>query len=47
MRTATIYSNRTGAYYAGIPAEDAPAMADEWNEGLGRDEWRVSYDPAD
>lgn len=39
---ATIESTRNGAYYTGIPNEDAQAMCDIWNDGLARKEWRVA-----
>lgn len=41
MATVTIENTRNGAYYVGIPEEEAQAICDEWNEGTTREHWRV------
>lgn len=41
--SVTIENTYNGAYYLGIDPAVAQAMSDEWNEGLGRNEWRVVW----
>lgn len=41
MQLFTVENTRTGAYYADLPADEADGMVAEWNEGLGRNEWRA------